>query len=230
MKHDDVTATPPTAHEVFGANLATAERYAELLMTAGVERGLIGPRETPRIWDRHILNSAVLAELIEPGQRVVDIGSGAGLPGIPMAIARPDLTVTLVEPLLRRATFLSEAVETLGLSNVTVVRGRAEEREVLAAAGEADVVVSRAVAALDKLTRWSIPLLRIGGQMMALKGDRAQAEIDECRHLMESLGAVDAKVVRCGVTVLDPAATAVVARRSEKKTTRRHRTGSRRGR
>ena len=102
-------------------------RYAELLADAGVRRGLIGPREVPRLWERHLLNCAVLSEVIEQDVSVCDVGSGAGLPGIPLALARPDLQITLLEPLLRRTTFLEEVVELLGLPNVTVVRGRAEE-------------------------------------------------------------------------------------------------------
>ena len=117
---------PDAAATIFGPRIDLARRYAELLAGPGVERGLLGPREVDRIWDRHLLNSAAVAELLEPGERVIDIGSGAGLPGIPLAIARPDLDVVLLEPLLRRSEFLSEVVEQLGLA-VEVVRGRAEE-------------------------------------------------------------------------------------------------------
>ncbi|CAJ1511262.1 16S rRNA (guanine(527)-N(7))-methyltransferase RsmG [[Mycobacterium] burgundiense] len=230
VKHDGVTAVPPAAPDVFGAGLPTAQRYVELLATAGVERGLIGPRETDRLWDRHLLNSAAIGELVDDGYRVVDIGSGAGLPGIPLAIARPDLTVVLVEPLLRRASFLGEAVAELRLENVTVVRGRAEERSVIGDHGEADVVTSRAVAALDKVTRWSMPLLRTGGMMLALKGERAETEVTEHRRVMTSLGADDVRVMKCGVTYLEPPATVVVARRSESKSGRRTRPPTRRGR
>ena len=141
-----------------------------------MERGLLGPREVDRIWDRHLLNCAAVAELLEPGERVVDIGSGAGLPGIPLAIARPDLDVVLLEPLLRRSEFLSEVVDQLGLA-VEVVRGRAEEPGVRERFGEGDAAVSRAVASLDKLAKWSMPLLRPGGRMLALKGERARDEV-----------------------------------------------------
>lgn len=213
MKHDGMAEVPEAAGAVFGTALGTAEQYAHFLMTAGVERGLIGPREADRIWDRHVLNSAAIAELIGNGVRVADVGSGAGLPGIPLAIARPDLQVVLIEPLLRRATFLTEVVTMLGLGSITVVRGRAEDRAVLAEHRDFDVVTSRAVAPLDKLTKWSMPLLRPGGVMAALKGDRAEAELDEHRRAMTSLGVVDARVMKCGVKYLTPPATVVVARR-----------------
>lgn len=201
---------PESATAVFGAGLDSARRYAELLAGPGVERGLIGPREVDRIWDRHILNSAAVAELIEPGARVVDIGSGAGLPGLPIAIARPDVRVSLVEPMLRRTEFLTEAVAALGLA-VTVVRGRAEEKAVREVVGDADVVVSRAVADLEKLTRWSLPLLRPEGRMLALKGERADAEVAQLSAVMARLGARGIEVMRCGSGYLSPPATVVVA-------------------
>jgi 16S rRNA (guanine527-N7)-methyltransferase len=204
---------PSAAVELFGDNFAKATRYAELLATVGVERGLIGPREVDRIWDRHVLNCAAVAELLEPQERVVDIGSGAGLPGIPLALVRGDIAVTLVEPLLRRSDFLSEVVGELELE-VAVVRGRAEEKTVRDDVGGADVVTSRAVASLDKLARWSLPLLRPGGRMLALKGDRADAELEEHRRVLARVGVDDARVVRCGAAYLDPPATVIVARRS----------------
>jgi 16S rRNA (guanine527-N7)-methyltransferase len=216
VKHDGMAAVPEAAGAVFGPALGAAEQYAQFLMTAGVDRGLIGPREADRVWERHILNSAALAELLDDGVRVADIGSGAGLPGIPLASARPDLTIVLVEPLLRRATFLSEVVEMLDLDSVTVVRGRAEERAVLHDHHDFDVVTSRAVAPLDKLTKWSLPLLRPDGVMAALKGESAKAELDEHRRVMTSLGVVDASVMRCGESYLTPPATVVVARRGSR--------------
>ncbi|MBU9762997.1 16S rRNA (guanine(527)-N(7))-methyltransferase RsmG [Mycobacterium sp. TNTM28] len=213
MKHGPVPAAPPAAAGVFGERLETAERYAAILAGAGVEWGLIGPREVDRLWDRHILNSSALGELLSPGERVADIGSGAGLPGVPLALARPDIHMTLIEPLLRRSEFLREAVDELAL-DVTVVRGRAEEPDVRKTVGELDVVTSRAVASLDKLTRWSMPLLRVDGRMLALKGERAESEIEEHRRVMASLGAVDARVVKCGVNYLNPPATVVAVRRA----------------
>lgn len=203
---------PPVASEVFGPRLDIARRYAGVLADAGVARGLIGPREVERLWDRHLLNSTAISELLEPGARVVDLGSGAGLPGIPLAIARPDLDVVLLEPMLRRAEFLTEVVGELGLG-AEVVRGRAEERWVRDLLGERDAAVSRAVAALDKLTKWSMPLLRPGGLMVAIKGERAADEVDQHRRVMAAAGAVDVRVVTCGAEYSRPPATAILARR-----------------
>ncbi|MGE2817529.1 16S rRNA (guanine(527)-N(7))-methyltransferase RsmG [Mycobacterium heidelbergense] len=205
--------TPDAASAIFGPHISIAQRYAELLASRGVERGLLGPREVARVWDRHVLNSVAVAELLDPGDRVVDIGSGAGLPGIPLAIARPDLRVVLLEPLLRRSEFLNEVVAELGLA-VEVVRGRAEEPWVRERYGGRDAAVSRAVAALDKLTKWSMPLLRPGGRMVAIKGERAPDELRAHRRVMAASGAVDARVVTCGANYLRPPATVVLARRA----------------
>jgi 16S rRNA (guanine527-N7)-methyltransferase len=230
VKHAEVSAAPQAAEALFGSAQDRAQRYAQILAGAGVERGLLGPHEIDRLWDRHILNSVAIAELLEPGERIADIGSGAGLPGIPLALARPDLRLTLIEPLLRRSEFLREVVEDLGVE-ITIVRGRAEDRSVRQQVGEMDAVVSRAVAALDKLTKWSVPLLRPGGRMVAIKGERAEEEIREHRRVMASLGAVDVRVMRCGADYLDPPATAVVARRESmaRVVNRPPRTGRRRG-
>ena len=215
MKQPTAPEPPPAAFALFGDRLELARRYADLLAGPGVERGLLGPREVDRIWERHILNSAALAELIGPGARVIDIGSGAGLPGVPLAVARPDLRVALVEPMLRRTDFLTEVVEALGIP-VEVIRGRAEEPAIRSSAAGSDVVVSRAVADLGKLARWSMPLLRPGGRMLALKGERAAAEAAECGREMAALGAIGVEVVRCGMSLLSPAATVVVAVRAER--------------
>jgi 16S rRNA (guanine527-N7)-methyltransferase len=220
VKHVGVTAAPRAAATLFGDRLDAAQRYAEILAGDGVGRGLIGPREVDRLWDRHLLNSVAVAELLAPNERIVDIGSGAGLPGIPLSLARPDLRVTLIEPLLRRSEFLREVIEELGV-DVAVIRGRAEERSVREQVGEADVAISRAVASLEKLTKWSLPLVRIAGRMLAIKGERADQEVAEQQRGMAALGAVDVRVVRCGVDYLDPAATVVVARRAAPKAVRR---------
>lgn len=206
--------SPDAAAAVFGNRLDIARRYADALATAGVQRGLLGPREVDRIWDRHILNSAALAELLDPGERIIDIGSGAGLPGIPLAIARPDLNVLLLEPLLRRSEFLAQVIHELGLA-VEVVRGRAEEPGVRNRFGERDAAVSRAVASLDKLTKWSLPLLRHDGRMLAIKGERAADEVEQYRRVMAASGATDVRVVTCGANYLRPPATVVSARRGK---------------
>ena len=229
MFHVKHTIAPPpeAAAKVFGSWLPVAQRYAELLAGPGVERGLLGPREVYRLWERHILNSAAVGELLDPHQTVVDICSGAGLPGLPLAIARPDLRVTLVEPMLRRTEFLEMVTSDLGIT-VAVVRGRAEDPAVREAVGGADVVTSRAVASLEKLTHWSLPLLRPGGRMLALKGERAAGEVAECLAAMTALGATGVQVVRCGVGYLDPPTTVVVASRGGRITPER--TGNRRRR
>ncbi|MFJ9946370.1 16S rRNA (guanine(527)-N(7))-methyltransferase RsmG [Kitasatospora sp. NPDC091207] len=191
---------PAVAREVFGDRYEAAVRYTELLATAGVQRGLIGPREVPRLWDRHVLNCAVLAELLPPGSTLCDVGSGAGLPGIPVALARPDVSVTLLEPLLRRTTFLEEVVRELGLENVTVLRGRAEE---MVGKLAVDVVTARAVAPLDRLAGWGMPLLRPHGQMLALKGDSAEQELADSRAGLAKLGAVEWTVISVGEGTLE---------------------------
>lgn len=183
------------------------ETYHDLLAGPGIDRGLIGPREAERLWDRHILNCAVVAEpslgLIPEGTTVADVGSGAGLPGLVWAIARPDIQCILVEPLLRRATFLTEALEVLDLGvRVRVERGRAED---LVRTGwvPVGVATARAVAPLTKLASWTLPLLAPGGVLLALKGASAQEEI-------EASGLSRARVVVCGAGVVDPPTTVVV--------------------
>ncbi|MEV6136229.1 16S rRNA (guanine(527)-N(7))-methyltransferase RsmG [Nocardia sp. NPDC051990] len=203
---------PAAATVVFGDRLDLARRYCAALAAAGVERGLIGPREVPRLWDRHILNCAVVGELMAEGTTVVDIGSGAGLPGIPLAIARPDLRITLVEPLLRRTIFLSEFIEAAGL-DVTVVRGRAEQSGVLKEAGGADVVTSRAVAPLAKLAQWSVPLLRDHGRMLALKGISAAEELERDGEELTKAGAGNAAVLECGAGLVSTPTLVISAER-----------------
>ncbi len=182
----DVSRETPPSHAagVFASRLPLAEEYAHILATDGVVKGLIGPREVPRIWDRHIMNSAVVVPRVPAGASVADIGTGAGLPGLVWAIARPDIHVTLVEPLLRRTRFLDEAVVDLGLDNVTVLRARAEDVH-----ETYDVVTARAVAALDKLGRWCLPLVKKGGVLLALKGRTAQDEVTAATATLHRLGA-----------------------------------------
>ena len=197
------------AGRVFGERLSLASTFARLLVTDGVVRGLIGPREAPRIWERHLVNCAVLSEILPNGASVTDVGSGAGLPGIVLAVARPDLRITLVEPLARRTAFLQEAVDTLGLgSTVTVLRGRADEMTGGPASG-ADIVTARAVAPLDRLAGWCLPLARTGGRLLALKGASAGDEVAEHRDAIARLGGGDPVIRLCGDGLLDPPATVV---------------------
>ncbi|MCF2533895.1 16S rRNA (guanine(527)-N(7))-methyltransferase RsmG [Yinghuangia soli] len=203
---------PPEAARLFGAGLDLAVQYADILADAGVRRGLIGPREVERLWERHLLNCGVLAELVPEGAVVHDVGSGGGLPGIPLALVRPDLHITLVEPLLRRTTFLDEVVRELGLTHVEVLRGRAEE---VRGSIESDVVTARAVAPLSRLAGWGLPLLRSGGEMLALKGDTAAAELQESEADLRKLGAVEWDVVQVGSGIVDPLTTVVRVRMGE---------------
>jgi len=179
-----------------------------------VERGLLGPHEASRIWERHLLNCAVVGELLPRAARVVDIGSGAGLPGIVLACARPDLRIDLVEPMARRVTFLKEAVAALALAGrASVVHGRAEERAVIRRVAPVAWVTARAVAPLDRLAAWCLPLLKPGGHLLALKGRRGAQELDEHRDAISRLGGVDQHVVLCGVDLLASPTTVIVIRR-----------------
>ncbi|WP_030420048.1 16S rRNA (guanine(527)-N(7))-methyltransferase RsmG [Streptomyces sp. NRRL F-5065] len=203
----ELPPVPEQAREVFGDRYADVIRYAELLAEAGVQRGLIGPREVPRLWERHLLNCAVLSEVVPEGVTVCDVGSGAGLPGIPLALVREDLKITLLEPLLRRTNFLTEVVELLDLDHVTVVRGRAEE--VMGKIPPVHVVTARAVAPLDRLATWGIPLLRPYGEMLALKGDTAEEELKAASAALSKLGAVETSILHVGEGIVDPRSTVV---------------------
>lgn len=199
--------TPVVAEDLFGDRYPLALAYADALATTGAERGLIGPREIPRIWDRHLLNCVVLSELIPPEVELADVGSGAGLPGLPIAIARPDVTVYLVEPLLRRVTWLREVVNSLGLENVEIIRSRANTA---AESGQKfDVATARAVAPLPGLLDLCLPLIKPGGELLAMKGEGAAQELEEAGELLERHGAVEWAVEFCGKDVLATPTTVV---------------------
>jgi 16S rRNA (guanine527-N7)-methyltransferase len=194
------------------------ERYQEILAGPGLDRGLMGPREMPRLWDRHILNCAVVAEpalgLIPQGALVADVGSGAGLPGLVWAITRPDLTMILIEPLLRRATFLTEAVIDLGLTDrVTVLRARAEKVITTPNWTGVDIVTARAVAPMGRLLGWTMPLLKPVGDLLALKGSSAQSEIDAATDVINQYRITEISLLTCGAGVVEPETTVVRARR-----------------
>jgi 16S rRNA (guanine527-N7)-methyltransferase len=204
-----VPSTPSSARAVFRGQLGVAEHFAALLCTTGVSHGLIGPREGPRIWERHLLNCAVVEELVPTGAeptRLIDIGSGAGLPGVAIAIARPDLEVHLVEPLARRTAWLEEAVRELGLPNVTVHTARAES---LWGSLRAPWVTARAVTKLLQLAQWTLPLLEGPGSLLALKGSTAAAELAKAEPALRRLGAVSASLVTAGEGRLEEPTTVV---------------------
>lgn len=198
-------ATPQIAEAVFGDRLDAARRYVALLASAGVARGLIGPREVERLWDRHVLNCAVVAELVPMQAQVVDLGSGAGLPGIPLALARPDLSIDLVEPMARRTTFLAEVVAELGLSSVHILRTRAET----IAPGAYDVVAVRALAPLHRLVPMALPLAKRGGALLAMKGAAADAEVVAARAAIAAAGGGRPSIELVGGDVIDPPTTVV---------------------
>jgi len=202
--HDGVNPATPESTElssaqaaaaIFGDALPQAEKYAELLAGSGVERGLIGPAEADRIWERHILNCAAIVHLLPARCSLVDVGSGGGLPGVVLAMLLPHARVTLLEPLARRVDFLNEVVAELGLTNADVVRARAED---LAGQMSADVVTARAVAPLDKLAVLTVGLVRPGGRVLAIKGSGAEAELAKARPVLARLGVSDARVMRAG--------------------------------
>lgn len=194
------------AHSIFGDRFPLAERFVEHLATSGIERGLLGPRELPRLWDRHVLNCAVVGELIPAGAAVADVGSGAGLPGLALAIARPDASFVLIEPLERRVNWLREVTDDLGLSNVEIFRGRAEQ-----AVGKFDVniVTARAVSALSGLATLTMPLLKRSGEVLAIKGRSAGEEVEKAAKVIRRLGGKSTSVETAGGGLLDEPTTVV---------------------
>ena len=196
---------PASAADVFGPARPTALAYAGILATRGVQRGLLGPREVPRLWDRHLLNCAVVADLIEQRRgTLLDLGSGAGLPGLVLAMVLPNVTVTLLEPMERRCRFLTECVTELGLANVSVLRGRAEDVTL-----RTDVVTARAVAPLPRLAELALGVVRPGGMVLAIKGRTAAEELRAAGPVLRRIGARDAQVVRAGQGKVVPATTVV---------------------
>lgn len=198
------------AERLFGERLPLAERYVAHLASSGIVRGLIGPREVPRLWSRHVLNCAVVEELISTGARVADVGSGAGLPGLCLALARPDLRITLIEALERRVQWLDEVVADLGLTNVRVLRARAEQAR--DEVGEVDVVTARAVSALVGLVDITLPLLRGTGELLALKGRSAADEVRKAQKKLDRLGARSTEIVPAGADLLEEPTTVVRVR------------------
>jgi 16S rRNA (guanine527-N7)-methyltransferase len=220
-----VGAPPAVAADLFGDALGGAVRYAELLASAGVERGLIGPRETDRLWDRHILNCAVMAEAVPDTATVVDVGSGAGLPGIPLALARPDLRVVLLEPMERRCVFLEEVIAALGVgSRMSVLRGRAPDIGLGKDRRRWDVAVARAVAPLERLGGMLLPAVRPGGVMLAMRGSRVDEEVAEAQDGLRSQGWRDVRVLMCGKDRLtEPTRLVLAVRAAEEGDTARRR-------
>jgi 16S rRNA (guanine527-N7)-methyltransferase len=194
---------------LFGENLPAARRFVDHLATTGVEWGLLGPREVPRLWERHVLNCAVLGDLLPQGVHVVDIGSGAGLPGLALALRRPDLQITLVEPLLRRVDWLDMVIADLGLDRVDVRRSRAED---LAGRLRVPYVTARAVASLDRLCRWALPLLEPEGELLAIKGRSAQDEVSRTQAAVRRAGGVDTRIEHLAAELLGDPVTVVRVR------------------
>lgn len=195
----EIPPAPQGAHRLFGERLALAETFTGILADTGVSHGLIGPREVPILWERHVLNCAVIEDAFTAAARIIDVGSGAGLPGIAIALVRPDLDIHLVEPMQRRTDWLTSTVAEIGLDNVTVHRGRAEEFH---GTLTAPYVTARAVARLDKLARWCFPLVESGGQMVAMKGRSAPEELESATKVLRRLGMAKGEVSSHGEGVV----------------------------
>lgn len=204
---EDLEQEPEYAAVLFGSQIGKARAFAQRLAKDSETFGLLGPRELPRIWSRHVINSGLLVELIPSGSKVVDVGSGAGLPGIPMAIAQPDATFTLVEPMERRASWLSSVIKDLGIENVRVLRARAEDVK----ESDFDFATARAVAALDKLLKLLTPLIKDSKNrtIIAMKGSKAQEEITEAQRRLENMGYSQPEILTLGLNKAPETATVV---------------------
>lgn len=196
MSEVEYEREPAAAADIFGSQLDLARAYTDRLAKDSETFGLLGPRELPRIWGRHVINSALLSELVPAGSKVADIGSGAGLPGLPMAIAKPDAHFTLIEPMERRSNWLQQVISDLGINNVDVIRSRAEEVQ----RTDFDIATARAVAALDKLLRLLTPLIRgsEGKTVLAMKGSRAPEEIIDAKSRLDLLGFDEPEIITLG--------------------------------
>jgi len=203
----DIEQEPAAAAAIFGSGIDLARAYTQRLAADSETFGLLGPRELPRIWSRHVINSALLSELVPDESLVADVGSGAGLPGIPMAIAQPKAHFTLIEPMERRANWLLSVVNDLGIKNVDVIRARAEE----VSRTDFDIVTARAVAALDKLLKLLTPLTRGSNlkTVLALKGSRAPEEIAEAKPRLQRLGFGEPEIMTLGLGKAPETATVV---------------------
>ena len=196
----EVEAEPAVAAQIFGTQIEVARRFASNLAQFGEERGLIGPLEPPRLWSRHILNCGVFAGLLSPGDLVGDVGSGAGLPGLVLALARPDVEFALIEPMERRTDWLSEQVAELGLTNVQVVRSRVQDAPFIE---KCDVVTARAVSALKTLIPMTAPLVKPGGSLLLMKGASVDREIEDAKKQIRAHRLVDLRVIYSGEGILD---------------------------
>lgn len=203
-------AEQKAAQHIFGDRLPLAERYVEHLATSGIERGLIGPREVPRLWGRHVLNCAIMSELMPEGATVADVGSGAGLPGLTLALARPDLRINLIEPLERRTIWLNEVIEDLELTNVGVLRARSEQ---LFDEVSVDIVTARAVSALKNLIGMCMPLANSTGELLALKGRSAAEEIEAAAKVLKKYKCAEPEILTVGTDILKEPSTVVRVRR-----------------
>ena len=188
------------AEVLYGEQLEVAERFVEHLVTTGIEWGLLGPREVPRMWERHVLNCAVVHELLPQGALVADVGSGAGLPGIALAIARPDVQFVLIEPLERRVDWLNMVIDDLELENVDVVRARSEQ---VVDSVDVDIVTARAVSAMKSLIPMTVPLLHGKGELLAIKGRSAPAELEKADKVLRKFKTKGSEVLTIGDELLE---------------------------